>query len=177
MVESAWGPYITSVQGLEANSNDRTYWELLSGGRPLSQGKRERTKGPTCGAAPSTPGWGGAKQLGQGCPVFTDPGVPSPGPLLLILPLQGLVVTLSTMEKIWRFAGASTNTRKPPSAGSHSCAVESRVGMGLVSSFSLNAMATRESIISLSLFACSININNYTAKECCNHCILKGDYY
>uniref|UniRef100_A0A2K6GKB9 Transcobalamin 1 n=1 Tax=Propithecus coquereli TaxID=379532 RepID=A0A2K6GKB9_PROCO len=38
MVESEWGPYITSVQGLKANSNDRTYWELLSEGEPLSQG-------------------------------------------------------------------------------------------------------------------------------------------
>ncbi|XP_004478014.1 transcobalamin-1 [Dasypus novemcinctus] len=36
--ESSWGPYITSVQGLRANNNDRTYWELLSGGKPLSQG-------------------------------------------------------------------------------------------------------------------------------------------
>ncbi|XP_003801425.1 transcobalamin-1 [Otolemur garnettii] len=38
MEESEWGPYITSVQGLRANSNDRTYWQLLSGGKPLSQG-------------------------------------------------------------------------------------------------------------------------------------------
>ncbi|XP_037697264.1 transcobalamin-1 isoform X2 [Choloepus didactylus] len=38
MEESSWGPYITSVQGLRANNNDRTYWELLSGGNPLSQG-------------------------------------------------------------------------------------------------------------------------------------------
>ncbi|KAM5319529.1 transcobalamin-1 isoform 2-T2 [Glossophaga mutica] len=37
-VESSWGPYITSVQGLEANNNDKTYWELLSEGKPLSQG-------------------------------------------------------------------------------------------------------------------------------------------
>ncbi|XP_039716108.1 transcobalamin-1 [Pteropus medius] len=38
VVESSWGPYVTSVQGLKANSNDRTYWELLSEGKPLSQG-------------------------------------------------------------------------------------------------------------------------------------------
>ncbi|XP_033061711.1 transcobalamin-1 isoform X2 [Trachypithecus francoisi] len=38
MEESSWGPYITSVQGLWASNNDRTYWELLSGGKPLSQG-------------------------------------------------------------------------------------------------------------------------------------------
>ncbi|XP_014717295.3 transcobalamin-1 [Equus asinus] len=36
--ESSWGPYITSVQGLKANNNDRTYWQLLSEGKPLSQG-------------------------------------------------------------------------------------------------------------------------------------------
>ncbi|XP_006876521.1 PREDICTED: transcobalamin-1 [Chrysochloris asiatica] len=38
MKETSWGPYITSVQGLKANSNDRTYWEILSGGISLSQG-------------------------------------------------------------------------------------------------------------------------------------------
>uniref|UniRef100_A0A8C8YZ35 Transcobalamin 1 n=1 Tax=Prolemur simus TaxID=1328070 RepID=A0A8C8YZ35_PROSS len=37
-VESDWGPYIISVQGLNASSKDRTYWELLSGGKPLEQG-------------------------------------------------------------------------------------------------------------------------------------------
>ncbi|XP_066107712.1 transcobalamin-1 isoform X2 [Saccopteryx bilineata] len=37
-VESAWGPYITSVQGLEASNTDRTYWELLNKGKSLDQG-------------------------------------------------------------------------------------------------------------------------------------------
>ncbi|XP_045748533.1 transcobalamin-1 [Mirounga angustirostris] len=36
--ESSWGPYITTVQGIKANNNDRTYWELLSNGEHLSQG-------------------------------------------------------------------------------------------------------------------------------------------
>ncbi|EPQ04086.1 Gastric intrinsic factor [Myotis brandtii] len=36
-VESSWGPYIISVQGLEENHNDRTYWQLLSGGEPVTQ--------------------------------------------------------------------------------------------------------------------------------------------
>ncbi|KAB0371310.1 hypothetical protein FD755_017719, partial [Muntiacus reevesi] len=36
--ETSWGPYVTSVQGIRANSNDRTYWKLLSNGQPLSQG-------------------------------------------------------------------------------------------------------------------------------------------
>ncbi|EPY74093.1 hypothetical protein CB1_002300016 [Camelus ferus] len=35
--ESSWGPYVTSVQGIQANNNDRTYWELLSNGKSLSQ--------------------------------------------------------------------------------------------------------------------------------------------
>ncbi|XP_007519688.1 transcobalamin-1 [Erinaceus europaeus] len=38
VVDSSWGPYVTSVQGLTANSNERRYWELLSEGKPLSQG-------------------------------------------------------------------------------------------------------------------------------------------
>ncbi|XP_047371877.1 transcobalamin-1 [Sciurus carolinensis] len=38
MEQSSWGPYITSVQGLYANNNKRTYWELLSDGKALSQG-------------------------------------------------------------------------------------------------------------------------------------------
>ncbi|XP_004437484.1 PREDICTED: transcobalamin-1 [Ceratotherium simum simum] len=38
MVKTSWGPYITSVQGLSANSSKRTYWQLLSEGKPLSQG-------------------------------------------------------------------------------------------------------------------------------------------
>ncbi|XP_057583826.1 transcobalamin-1-like isoform X2 [Hippopotamus amphibius kiboko] len=33
-----WGPYITSVQGIRANTDDRTYWKLLSDGQPLTQG-------------------------------------------------------------------------------------------------------------------------------------------
>eukprot|EP00069_Balaena_mysticetus_P011837 bmy_21448T0 len=33
-----WGPYIISVQDITANNSDRTYWELLSNGQPLSQG-------------------------------------------------------------------------------------------------------------------------------------------
>ncbi|XP_008692417.1 transcobalamin-1 [Ursus maritimus] len=36
--ESSWGPYITCVRGIKANTNDRTYWEPLSNGKPLSQG-------------------------------------------------------------------------------------------------------------------------------------------
>ncbi|KAM8813421.1 transcobalamin-1 isoform 2-T2 [Rhynchonycteris naso] len=37
-MESTWGPYITSVQGLEASNADRTYWELLNKGKSLDQG-------------------------------------------------------------------------------------------------------------------------------------------
>ncbi|XP_067397581.1 transcobalamin-1-like [Emydura macquarii macquarii] len=35
---SSWGPYITSVRGLAANSTQHTYWQLLSNGSPLNQG-------------------------------------------------------------------------------------------------------------------------------------------
>ncbi|XP_007455881.1 PREDICTED: transcobalamin-1 [Lipotes vexillifer] len=38
MEDGLWGPYITSVQNISANNNDRTYWQLLSNGQPLSQG-------------------------------------------------------------------------------------------------------------------------------------------
>lgn len=53
--ENSWGPYITSVQGIKANNNDRTYWELLSNGEPLSQGKRESAKKPHRVTMPQTP--------------------------------------------------------------------------------------------------------------------------
>ncbi|XP_032270684.1 transcobalamin-1-like [Phoca vitulina] len=36
--ETSWGPYITTVRGIKANTNDRTYWELLSNGKHLSKG-------------------------------------------------------------------------------------------------------------------------------------------
>ncbi|XP_006110368.2 transcobalamin-1 [Pelodiscus sinensis] len=35
---TSWGPYITSVQGLQADNNQRTYWQLLSNGTSLNQG-------------------------------------------------------------------------------------------------------------------------------------------
>ncbi|XP_054827623.1 transcobalamin-1-like [Eublepharis macularius] len=40
-VNSTWGPYITSVRGLVADNNKRTYWQLLSGETPLSKGAGE----------------------------------------------------------------------------------------------------------------------------------------
>nr|XP_012424008.1 PREDICTED: transcobalamin-1 [Odobenus rosmarus divergens] len=36
--ETSWGPYITTVRGIKANTTNRTYWELLSNGEPLSEG-------------------------------------------------------------------------------------------------------------------------------------------
>ncbi|XP_053098642.1 transcobalamin-1-like [Hemicordylus capensis] len=39
--QSSWGPYITSVRGLTADNNKRTYWQLLSGKTPLSKGAGE----------------------------------------------------------------------------------------------------------------------------------------
>ncbi|XP_054999970.1 transcobalamin-1 [Sorex araneus] len=38
VTESSWGPYVTSVQGLKATNEDRSYWQLLSEDKPLSQG-------------------------------------------------------------------------------------------------------------------------------------------
>ncbi|XP_051821297.1 transcobalamin-1 [Antechinus flavipes] len=38
---SEWGPYVTSVAGIEASSKDRTYWQLLNNDQPLSQGVAE----------------------------------------------------------------------------------------------------------------------------------------
>ncbi|XP_055995071.1 transcobalamin-1 [Sorex fumeus] len=38
VTESSWGPYVTSVQGLRATNEDRSYWQLLSEDKPLSQG-------------------------------------------------------------------------------------------------------------------------------------------
>ncbi|XP_043828360.1 transcobalamin-1 [Dromiciops gliroides] len=35
---SEWGAYITSVGGIQASNKNRTYWQLLSNNRPLSQG-------------------------------------------------------------------------------------------------------------------------------------------
>ncbi|XP_038668971.1 cobalamin binding intrinsic factor-like [Scyliorhinus canicula] len=33
-----WGPSLTMVRGLSSSSQDRTYWQLLNGSRPLDQG-------------------------------------------------------------------------------------------------------------------------------------------
>uniref|UniRef100_A0A4X2JNZ2 Transcobalamin-like C-terminal domain-containing protein n=1 Tax=Vombatus ursinus TaxID=29139 RepID=A0A4X2JNZ2_VOMUR len=33
-----WGPYVTSVHGIQASSKNRTYWQLLSNHQPLDQG-------------------------------------------------------------------------------------------------------------------------------------------
>ncbi|XP_067397580.1 transcobalamin-1-like [Emydura macquarii macquarii] len=35
---SVWGAYITSVRGLAADNTQRTYWQLLSNGKPLTLG-------------------------------------------------------------------------------------------------------------------------------------------
>ncbi|XP_036618446.1 transcobalamin-1 [Trichosurus vulpecula] len=36
--QTQWGPYVTSVHGIEASSKNRTYWELLSNGQSLTEG-------------------------------------------------------------------------------------------------------------------------------------------
>ncbi|XP_043939944.1 cobalamin binding intrinsic factor-like [Protopterus annectens] len=38
-VEStSWGPFVTSIQGVTGSTNDKTYWQFLSGTVPLEQG-------------------------------------------------------------------------------------------------------------------------------------------
>ncbi|XP_074697938.1 cobalamin binding intrinsic factor [Strix aluco] len=36
--QTSWGPMVVSIHGLAANSNDRTYWQFLSGGKALQEG-------------------------------------------------------------------------------------------------------------------------------------------
>ncbi|KAM3855843.1 transcobalamin-1-like isoform 2-T2 [Vipera latastei] len=36
--KTAWGPMVTSISGLQANTNEKTYWQFLSGKTPLEQG-------------------------------------------------------------------------------------------------------------------------------------------
>ncbi|XP_039200100.1 cobalamin binding intrinsic factor-like [Crotalus tigris] len=36
--ETSWGPMVTSISGLQANTNEKTYWQFLSGKTPLEQG-------------------------------------------------------------------------------------------------------------------------------------------
>ncbi|XP_015675207.1 cobalamin binding intrinsic factor isoform X2 [Protobothrops mucrosquamatus] len=36
--ETSWGPMVTSINGLQGNTNEKTYWQFLSGKTPLEQG-------------------------------------------------------------------------------------------------------------------------------------------
>ncbi|NXP64506.1 IF factor, partial [Chloropsis cyanopogon] len=36
--ETSWGTYVTSIHGLAANTDDRTYWQFLSAGNALEEG-------------------------------------------------------------------------------------------------------------------------------------------
>ncbi|KAM3855844.1 cobalamin binding intrinsic factor-like [Vipera latastei] len=36
--KTAWGPMVISISGLQANTNEKTYWQFLSGKTPLEQG-------------------------------------------------------------------------------------------------------------------------------------------
>ncbi|KAJ7344202.1 hypothetical protein JRQ81_000152 [Phrynocephalus forsythii] len=36
--ETCWGPMVISIHGIEANENEKTYWQFLSGDKPLDQG-------------------------------------------------------------------------------------------------------------------------------------------
>ncbi|XP_063145209.1 cobalamin binding intrinsic factor-like [Candoia aspera] len=36
--ETSWGPMVTSIHGLQASTNEKTYWQFLRGKTPLEQG-------------------------------------------------------------------------------------------------------------------------------------------
>uniref|UniRef100_A0A8C3NSZ2 Transcobalamin-like C-terminal domain-containing protein n=1 Tax=Cyanoderma ruficeps TaxID=181631 RepID=A0A8C3NSZ2_9PASS len=36
--QTSWGPYVTSIHGLAGSTEDRTYWQFLSAGKPLDEG-------------------------------------------------------------------------------------------------------------------------------------------
>ncbi|XP_063253571.1 cobalamin binding intrinsic factor-like isoform X2 [Prinia subflava] len=36
--QTSWGPYVTSIHGLAASTDDRTYWQFLSAGNALDEG-------------------------------------------------------------------------------------------------------------------------------------------
>ncbi|NWH95041.1 IF factor, partial [Aegithalos caudatus] len=36
--QTSWGPYVTSIHGLAASTDDRTYWQFLSAGDALDEG-------------------------------------------------------------------------------------------------------------------------------------------
>lgn len=36
--KTSWGPMVTSINGLQASTNEKTYWQFLSGKEPLEQG-------------------------------------------------------------------------------------------------------------------------------------------
>nr|XP_060610924.1 cobalamin binding intrinsic factor [Anolis sagrei ordinatus] len=36
--QTSWGPMVVSINGVEANNNEKTYWEFFSGKTPLDQG-------------------------------------------------------------------------------------------------------------------------------------------
>ncbi|XP_058010535.1 cobalamin binding intrinsic factor-like isoform X1 [Ahaetulla prasina] len=36
--ETSWGPMVTSINGLQGSTNEKTYWQFLSGKTPLEQG-------------------------------------------------------------------------------------------------------------------------------------------
>lgn len=38
--QTSWGPYVTSIHGLAGSTEDRTYWQFLSAGKPLDEGGR-----------------------------------------------------------------------------------------------------------------------------------------
>ncbi|KAG8505720.1 Cobalamin binding intrinsic factor, partial [Galemys pyrenaicus] len=98
-VETSYGPFVNSVQGIRADTNDRTYWQLLSDDKPLTQGK-----GGGVGVCPEHPGWACVGHVPKSWATAVHD--------------LELAVTLSMMAKTWRFVGANIKKRQPSSAGS-----------------------------------------------------------
>ncbi|NWV41925.1 IF factor, partial [Grantiella picta] len=65
MEQTSWGPYVTSIHGLAASTDDRTYWKFLSAEDALDEGGG-------CGER-------GEPVLGSPCPSLTHPSATGVG--------------------------------------------------------------------------------------------------
>lgn len=73
--QTSWGPMVVSIHGLAANTDDRTYWEFLSGQDSLQEGGQPRVGG-TGGTGGVLPG--AAMPQPHACPLATGVGTYQP---------------------------------------------------------------------------------------------------
>lgn len=73
--QTSWGPMVISIHGLAANTDDRTYWEFLSGQDSLQEGGQPRVGGTggTRGVLP-----GAAMPQPHACPSAAGVGTYQP---------------------------------------------------------------------------------------------------